>query len=106
VTLWRVRLCVLARALHGSGHPTPLNHRPLCDRWSGSHDGGLPARPKAVVPRSFFCIINNALQHGRVVLKKIKRGVNGGYDLLSNKEKPIRDAQIKWAARVKNMEPR
>lgn len=74
----------------------------LFDRWIVFFDDEQrPISPDLI---NKLCIV--ALQDGRVLVKKIARNARGSYDLLSNTEKPIKDAQIKWAARVKQMAPR
>lgn len=74
----------------------------LFDRWIVYFDD--EQRPVSPDLLNRLCIV--ALQDGRVLVKKIKRSTDGGYDLLSNTEKPIRNVEIKWAARVKHMAPR
>lgn len=75
----------------------------LFDRWIVFFDDEQRQVNPDLVNR--LCIV--ALTDGRVLVKKIRRAADGaGYDLLSNTEKPIRNAPIKWAARVKHMAPR
>jgi hypothetical protein len=51
-----------------------------------------------------LCVVG--LSDDRVLVKKIRRGSDGLYDLLSNTEGPIRGVTIDWAARVRLMVPR
>lgn len=75
----------------------------LFDRWIVFFDD--EQRPVSPDLLNRLCIVS--LTDGRVLVKKIRRAADGaGYDLLSNTEKPIRNVQIKWAARVKHMAPR
>ncbi len=74
----------------------------LFDRWIVYFDD--EQRPVSPDLLNRLCIV--ALQDGRVLVKKIKRASDGSFDLISNTEKPIRNVQIKWAARVKHMAPR
>jgi Peptidase S24-like len=73
----------------------------LFDRWIVFFDD----EHRSITPDLLnkLCIVE--LQDGRILVKKIRR-VADGFDLLSNTEKPIKGAQIKWAARVKHMAPR
>jgi hypothetical protein len=74
----------------------------LFDRWIVFFDD--EHRPVSPDLLNRLCIVS--LHDGRVLVKKIKRAPDGTYDLLSNTEKPIRNVEIKWAARVKHMAPR
>lgn len=52
-----------------------------------------------------LCVVG--LIDERILVKKIQRSKTPGlYHLLSNTEGPILDAEVVWAARVKNMVPR
>lgn len=75
----------------------------LFDRWIVFFDDEQrPISPDLI---NRLCVV--ALIDGRVLVKKIvQRNGSGGYDLLSNTEEPIKNALIKWAARVKHMAPR
>jgi hypothetical protein len=52
-----------------------------------------------------LCVIGTA--DGRTLIKKIERGSHAGlFKLVSEREDPIEEAQIEWAARVTQMSPR
>lgn len=52
-----------------------------------------------------LCVVG--LLDGRILVKKLQRGKReGAYDLLSNTEDPIREAEVAWAAKVRSMAPR
>ena len=52
----------------------------------------------------YMCIIG--LTSGKVVLKRLERGqLPDRFNLRSNIEPPIYDAEVKWAAKVKTLEP-
>jgi transcriptional regulator with XRE-family HTH domain len=74
----------------------------LFDRWLVFYDDVRRPVTSDLIGR--LCVIG--LSDDRVLVKKIRRGRDGLYDLHSNNEDPIRDAVIEWAARVKNMVPR
>ena len=74
----------------------------LFDRWLVFYDDvRRPMTPDLI---GHLCVVG--LADDRVLIKKIRRGANGLYDLLSNVEEPIRGVEIEWAARVKSMFPR
>lgn len=76
---------------------------PLFDRWLVFYDD--VRRPVTADLIGKLCVVG--LPDDRVLVKKIRRGRNGNYDLVSNSEDDvIRDVTIEWAARVKNMVPR
>lgn len=76
---------------------------PLFDRWLVFYDEvRSPVTPDLI---GRLCIVG--LPDDRVLVKKITRARSPGlFNLLSNTEEPIRDAEIAWAARVRNMVPR
>jgi len=52
-----------------------------------------------------LCVLG--LSDGRVVVKQVQRGMTPGkFDLIPNQGEPICDVAIKWAARVRSLEPR
>ena len=52
-----------------------------------------------------LCVLG--LSDGRVVVKQVQRGKTPGkFDLIPNQGEPICDVAIKWAARVRSLEPR
>lgn len=74
----------------------------LFDRWLVFYDDvRSPITPDLI---NKLCIIG--LADGRILIKKVRRNRDGGYDLLSNTEEPITGIVIEWAALVKSMEPR
>lgn len=74
----------------------------LFDRWLVFYD--QVRRPVTPDLLGRLCVVG--LPDDRVLVKKIRRGHNGLFDLHSNTEEPIRGVEIEWAARVKNMVPR
>lgn len=76
---------------------------PLFDRWLVYYDEvRSPVTPDLI---GRLCVVG--LPDDRVLVKKITRAKTPGlFHLLSNTEEPIFDAEIMWAARVKNMVPR
>ncbi len=74
----------------------------LFDRWLVFYDD--VRRPVTEDLIGKLCVVG--LADGRVLIKKIGRSTNGLYDLLSEKEPPIENAVIEWAARVNAMAPR
>ena len=75
----------------------------LFDRWIVFYDD--VRRPVTGDLVGKLCVVG--LPDDRVLVKKIRRGSEDGlYHLLSEREDPIRDVEIEWAARVKNMVPR
>lgn len=96
--------------------PAPLSHNEntralevrgdslgaLFDRWLVFYDDvRSPVTPDLI---NKLCIVG--LADGRILIKKVRRNRNGGYDLLSNTEEPITGVVIEWAALVKSMEPK
>lgn len=74
----------------------------LFDRWLVFYDDvRSPITPDLI---NKLCIVG--LADGRILIKKVRRNRDGGYDLLSNTEEPIAGVVIEWAALVKSMEPR
>lgn len=72
------------------------------DRWLVFYDDiRSPVTPDLI---GKLCVVG--LPDGRVLVKKIRVGRNGAFDLLSNTEEPIAGVEIHWAAAVKNMGPR
>lgn len=74
----------------------------LFDRWLVFYDS--VRRPVTSDLIGQLCVVG--LPDDRVLVKKIRRGHNGLFDLHSNTEEPIKDVAIEWAARVKSMVPR
>ncbi len=76
---------------------------PLFDRWLVYYDEvRSPVTPDLI---GRLCVVG--LPDERVLVKKITRARTPGlFHLLSNTEEPILDAEVMWAARVKNMVPR
>lgn len=74
----------------------------LFDRWLVFYDDVRRPVTSDLIGR--LCVVG--LADERVLIKKIKRGRDGMFTLLSNTEDPIHDAVIEWAARVKTMVPR
>lgn len=74
----------------------------LFDRWLVFYDD--VRRPVTADLIGKLCVVG--LDDERVLIKKIKRGREGRFTLLSNTEEPIHNAVIEWAARVKTMVPR
>jgi hypothetical protein len=76
---------------------------PLFDRWLIYYDD--VRRPVTADLIGKLCVVG--LADDRILVKKIRRGRNGLFDLVSNTDDDvIRDAVIEWAARVKIMVPR
>lgn len=76
----------------------------LFDRWIVYFDDvRSPITPDL---HGKLCILG--LEDGRVVVKKVKRSPrNDGYfDLISNTEPTMEGVAVRWAARVRSMEPR
>lgn len=74
----------------------------LFNRWLVFFDD--EHRPVSPDLLNRLCVVE--LADGRLLVKKIIRK-SGRYDLISNNnEDPIENVQIRWAARVKSMEPR
>jgi hypothetical protein len=74
----------------------------LFDRWLVFYDD--VRRPVTEDLIGKLCVVG--LADGRVLIKKIGKESSGFYALLSEKEPPIENAVIEWAARVKAMAPR
>jgi transcriptional regulator with XRE-family HTH domain len=74
----------------------------LFDRWLVFYDDvRSPITPDLI---GKLCVVG--LPDDRVLIKKVRRGSNGLYRLLSEREDPIENVAIAWAARVKSMVPR
>lgn len=74
---------------------------PLFDRWLVFFDEvRSPVTPDLI---GKICVVG--LVDGRILVKKIRQGARGLYDLVSNADEPIRGVAIEWAARVKTMVP-
>jgi transcriptional regulator with XRE-family HTH domain len=74
----------------------------LFDRWLIFYDE--VRRPVSSDLLGRLCVVG--LPDERVLVKKIRRGQNGLFDLHSNTEEPIRNVAVEWAARVRQMVPR
>lgn len=73
------------------------------DRWLVIYDD--VRRPATADLIGKLCVVG--LPDERVVVKKLRRGKDGLYTLLSQTgEADIKDVEIEWAARVKHMVPR
>lgn len=73
----------------------------LFDRWLVYFDDvRSPVTPDLI---GKLCVVG--VSDGRILVKKLRRGRDGLYDLLSNTEPPIEGVVIDWAAKVKSMEP-
>src|SRR5579885_3601039 len=71
----------------------------MFDRWLVFYDSvRRPVTPDLI---GRLCVVG--LADDRVLIKKIRRGHNGLYDLHSNMEDPIKGVMVEWAARVKLM---
>jgi transcriptional regulator with XRE-family HTH domain len=75
----------------------------LFDRWIVYYDDvRSPVTPDL---HGRLCVVG--LADERVLIKKIRAGKKRGlYTLLSEREKPIEDVAVEWAARVRSMVPR
>lgn len=74
----------------------------LFDRWLVFYDQvRRPVTPDLI---GRLCVVG--LADERVLVKKLRRGRDGLFDLFSNTEEPIRGVAVEWAARVLNMAPR
>lgn len=76
----------------------------LFDRWLVFFDDvRRPVTPDLI---GRICVVG--LADGRTLVKKIKRGKNGLFTLVSDpmREPPIENVPVEWAARVKTMVPR
>ncbi|MCC6776667.1 MAG: helix-turn-helix domain-containing protein [Hyphomicrobiales bacterium] len=74
----------------------------LFDRWLVFYDEVRRPITSDMIGR--LCVVG--LADDRVLIKKVRRGRNGLYTLVSEREPPIENVAIEWAARVKNMVPR
>lgn len=74
----------------------------LFDRWLVFYDDVRSPVTSDLLGR--LCVVG--LADERVLIKKIQRGGDGLFDLLSNTEDPIKGVAVDWAARVKIMVPR
>lgn len=74
----------------------------MFDRWLVYYDE--VRRPVTADLVGRLCVVG--LADGRVLIKKIGKERDGLYTLLSEREPPIEDAAIEWAARVTQMAPR
>lgn len=76
---------------------------PLMDTWLVFYDDIRSPVTDDLIGR--VCVVG--LSDDRILIKKIVRNRDGGFDLLSNShEEPIRDVSIEWAAKVTDMRPR
>lgn len=75
---------------------------PLFDRWIVYYDD--VRRPVTTDMIGRLCVVG--LSDGRVLIKKIRKGRGNKFDLLSQNGEPIRNVEIEWAGRVKQMVPR
>lgn len=75
----------------------------LFDQWLVYYDQiRTPPTPDMI---GRLCVVG--LSDGRILVKKLQRGqLEDTYTLLSNTEPPIYDADLDWAAEVKQMSPR
>ena len=75
----------------------------LFDRWLVFYDEvRSPVTPDLI---GKLCVVG--LADDRVLIKKVRQGSREGlYRLLSEREPPIEDVAVEWAAKVKNMVPR
>ena len=74
----------------------------LFDRWLVFYDDIRSPVTSDLIGK--LCIVG--LSDDRVLIKKIRRGERGLYNLLSEREDPIENVSLEWAAKVKNMVPR
>lgn len=76
---------------------------PLMDSWLVFYDDVRSPVTEDLLGE--ICVVG--LTDDRILIKQIRRERNGSFTLHSNSnEEPIQDAQIEWAARVKDMRPR
>ena len=75
----------------------------LFDRWLVFYDDvRSPITPDLI---NRLCVVG--LADDRVLIKKVRQGSKRHlFNLISEREPPIEDVQIEWAARVKTMVPR
>jgi phage repressor protein C with HTH and peptisase S24 domain len=73
----------------------------MLDRWLVFYDD--VRRPATADLNGRLCVVG--LADDRVLIKKLRRQPNGLWRLLSEREEPIENAEIEWAAAVKNMVP-
>jgi phage repressor protein C with HTH and peptisase S24 domain len=74
----------------------------LFDRWLVFYDD--VRRPATADLNGLLCVVG--LADEQVLIKKIRRQANGLWRLSSEREEPIENADIEWAAPVRNMVPR
>lgn len=74
----------------------------LFDRWLVFYDR-VEAKPDSSMLNR-LCVIG--LEDDRVMVKQIRRGRDGLYNLFSNFDPPVYDVAVRWCAVVKNMSPR
>lgn len=75
----------------------------IFDRWLVFYDEVRSPVTSDLIGR--LCVVG--LADERVLVKKIQRSKTPGlYHLISNTEAPITDAEVIWAAKVKNMVPK
>jgi transcriptional regulator with XRE-family HTH domain len=75
----------------------------LFDQWLVYYDDVHDSPGVSLTGR--LCVVG--LADGRVLVKKLQRGqLAGRFNLLSNTEPPIYDAEVVWAAKVKQLTPR
>lgn len=72
------------------------------DRWLVFYDDVRSPVTSDLIGRP--CIV--CLADERILVKKLLRGRNGRFRLISNTEEPIENVEVIWAARVTHMEPR
>jgi transcriptional regulator with XRE-family HTH domain len=76
---------------------------PLMESWLVFYDDIHSPITESLIGK--VCVVG--LADDRILIKKIIRNRDGGFDLLSNSnEEPIKDAEIEWAAKVTDMRPR
>jgi hypothetical protein len=72
------------------------------DRWLVFYDDvRQPVTPDLI---GKLCVVG--LSDDRVLIKTLERGRNGRFNLKSNTEPVIQDAEVRWAAPVIDMKPR
>jgi transcriptional regulator with XRE-family HTH domain len=75
----------------------------LFDRWLVLYDDvRSPVTPDLI---GRLCVVG--LKDERILIKKLHRGkAPGTFDLISEREEPVRGVEVEWAAKVKTMVPR